>query len=280
LIKDAPDLAPGALGGRNMYFGVREHAMGAVLNGMALFGGFIPYGGTFLIFSDYMRPSIRLAALMGLKVVYVFTHDSIGLGEDGPTHQPIEHLAALRAIPHLTVIRPADAAETAEAWRYAIGEAKGPVALVLTRQKLPLLDRRELNPADGLKHGGYVLADAGDDAPELILIASGSEVHLVLEARRLLQEEGIRTRVVSMPSMEVFAGQPQAYRDSVLPPAAPLRLAVEAGQPMAWYRWVGDRGGVIGIERFGASAPYQRLFEEYGLTPERIVSRARELLAR
>ena len=254
--------------------------MGTVLNGMALFGGFIPYGGTFLIFSDYMRPSIRLAALMGVKVIYVFTHDSIGLGEDGPTHQPIEHLSALRAIPNLTVIRPADAAETAEAWRFAIGRGRGPVALVLTRQKLPILDRQVLASAKGVERGGYVLADAGRDAPGLILISSGSEVHVTLEARRLLEEEGVPTRVVSMPSLEVFAEQPQAYRDTVLPPEVPWRLAVEASQPMAWYRWVGDRGGVVGIDGFGASAPYQRLLEEYGFTAEHIVSRARELLAR
>jgi transketolase len=276
IIKGAPDLGPGALDGRNMYFGVREHGMGAVMNGMALHGGFIPYGGTFLVFSDYMRPTIRLAAMMGLRVVYVFTHDSIGLGEDGPTHQPVEMLATLRAIPNLVVIRPGDATETAEAWRIALERRDGPVALVLTRQKVPTLDRDSLAPAAGVQRGGYVLADADDTA--VILIATGSELSLALEARQQLSEHGVTARVVSMPSQELFAAQPAAYRDQVLPPGVTARLAVEAAHPMAWYRWVGSRGDVIGIERFGASAPHQQLFEVYGFTVDAVVARARALL--
>jgi len=278
LVKDAPPLAPGALGGHNIHFGIREHAMGAVLNGMALHGGFRPYGGTFLVFSDYMRPAIRLAAMMGLDVIYVFTHDSIGLGEDGPTHQPIEMLASLRAIPNLTVVRPADASETAEAWRLAVRHRGGPVALVLTRQKVPVLDRSDLAPAEQLARGGYVLADAPSGAPAAVILASGSEVSLALKARQLLAADGLGVRVVSMPSMELFAAQPPSYRDQVLPPALPVRLAVEAAHPQPWYRWVGDRGEVVGIERFGASAPYQRLFREFGFTAEAVADRVRTML--
>ena len=265
-------------GGRNLHFGVREHGMGAALNGMALHGGVVPYGATFLIFSDYMRPSIRLAALMHRHVLYVFTHDSIGLGEDGPTHQPIETLAALRAIPGLTVIRPADAAETVEAWRTAMLHRHGPVALALTRQKVPLLDRTRFGPADGVARGGYILADAEGGRPQVILLASGSEVQIAIEARDRLAAEDIRVRVVSMPSLELFARQPSAYRAQVLPPEVRARVAIEAAHPMPWYRWVGDRGSVIGIERFGASAPFQRIFEEYGLTPGHMVERAKQLL--
>ncbi|HWP37680.1 MAG TPA: transketolase [Gemmatimonadales bacterium] len=276
LIKGAVALGPGQLGGRNMFFGIREHAMGAVLNGMALHGGFLPYGGTFLIFSDYMRPAIRLAGLMGVHVIYVFTHDSIGLGEDGPTHQPVEQLSALRAIPNLTVIRPADAAETVEAWRVAVRHARGPVALALTRQKVPALDRRDGVPAADLARGAYVLADG--PAPEALVLASGSEVSIALEARQLLANEGISVRVVSMPSHELFSAQPAAYRDRVLPPAVPVRVAVEAAHPMSWYRWVGERGAVIGLERFGASAPYQTIYRELGLTAERVAAKVRELL--
>ncbi|MFQ6046208.1 MAG: transketolase [Gemmatimonadales bacterium] len=280
LIEGVEDLGRDAPGGRNMYFGVREHGMGAVLNGMALHGGLIPYGGTFLIFSDYMRPSIRLAALMGIKVIYVFTHDSIGLGEDGPTHQPVEQLAGLRAIPNLTVIRPADAPETVQAWRVALEHDGGPVAMVLTRQKVPSVDRGSGGGAEGLRRGGYVLREASKGTPDLILMASGSEVHPVLEARELLESEGIRTRVVSMPAPDVFALQSAGYRDQVLPPTVSARLAVEAAHPMPWYRWVGDRGAVLGITRFGASAPYQTLFREYGFSPAAIAARARTLLAR
>jgi transketolase len=277
LIKGAPALEAGALGGHNIHFGIREHGMGAVLNGMALHGGFRPYGGTFLVFSDYMRPSIRLAAMMGLDVTYVFTHDSIGLGEDGPTHQPIEMLASLRAIPNLTVVRPADASETVEAWRLAVRGCGGPVALVLTRQKLPVLDRNRLAPADGLARGGYVLADASDGAPVAVILASGSEVSLALEAQEQLAAEGVPVRIVSMPSLELFAAQPQSYRDEVLPPAVTARLAVEAAHPQPWYRWVGDRGAVLGIERFGASAPYERLFQEFGFTAGAVAQRVRAM---
>lgn len=277
-ILDAPDLTPSALGGRNVRFGVREHGMAAELNGMALHGGFIPYGGTFLIFSDYMRPSIRLAAMMGVHVVYVFTHDSIGLGEDGPTHQPIEMLSSLRAIPNITVVRPADAQETVEAWRLAIEHGDGPVALVLTRQNLPTLDRNVFGSAVGVRRGAYVLAEAGSGVPRAVLLASGSEVTPALGAREILEQEGVPVRVVSVPSQEVFARQPSEYRDEVLPPDVPFRVAVEAAQPMSWYRWVGDRGDVIGIERFGASAPAKRLFQEFGFTPEAVADRVRRLL--
>ncbi|HYK82998.1 MAG TPA: transketolase [Gemmatimonadales bacterium] len=272
------DVAAGRWGARNIHFGIREHAMGAMLNGLLLHGGVRPVGSTFLIFSDYMRPSIRLAALSGLTAIYVFTHDSIGLGEDGPTHQPIEHLASLRAIPHLTVIRPADATEVVEAWRAALLERAGPVALVLTRQKVPVIDRARYAPANGLRLGAYVLADAPGGAPAVILIGAGSEVGLVLAAYEQLRAAGIAARAVSMPSIELFARQPQEYRDAVLPPAVGARLAVEAASPAPWYRWVGDRGAVLGIERFGASAPYQRIYQEFGLTVDAVVRRAKQLL--
>jgi transketolase len=260
---------------RNIRFGVREHAMGAMLNGLALHGGFIPYGGTFLTFSDYMRPAIRLAALMQTHVVYVFTHDSVWLGEDGPTHQPVEHVAALRAIPGLTVIRPSDATETAAAWRYAV-QADGPVALILTRQNIEVLDRTEYPAADSLTKGAYILADDAD--PDLILIASGSEVPVVLAARQVLAEEGIAARVVAMPSWELFEAQPQDYRDAVLPPAVTARLAVEAGVSMGWARYVGPAGDVVALDRFGASAPYQVLMEQWGYTGPAVAARARTLL--
>jgi transketolase len=266
--------------GRNMHFGIREHAMGAAMNGMALHGGIIPYGGTFLIFSDYMRPPMRLAALMKQHVIYVFTHDSIGLGEDGPTHQPIEQLAALRAIPGFTLFRPADANETAEAWAAAIETTHAPVALVLTRQNVPTLDRSKLGAASGLARGGYILADAEGGDPEVVLIASGSEVHIVLDARDRLEKEGVRARVVSMPSIERFEAQPREYRDSVLPPEARKRIAMEAAATMPWYRVVGDQGFVIGLDHFGASAPYQKLYQEFGLTPEHAVQKALEMLGR
>ncbi len=278
MVKGAPNLGPGSLGGRNIYFGIREHGMGAVMNGMALHGGIIPYGGTFLIFSDYMRPSIRLAALMGLQVIYVFTHDSIGLGEDGPTHQPIETLAALRAIPNLVVIRPADAPETAEAWRVAMQRSNGPVALSLTRQKVPTLERDPVAPVSELHRGAYVLSDC-DGEPDLILMASGSEVAVALEAKQALGDD-VATRVVSFPSHELFEEQPASYRDEVLPPSVTARVAVEAGHPMPWYRWVGTGGDIIGIDRFGASAPADRLFAEFGFTAENVVARARAVLER
>jgi transketolase len=279
LIKGEGDFSADDRAARNLRFGVREHAMGGVLNGMALHGAVRPYGATFLIFSDYMRPAIRLAALMRRRVIYVFTHDSIGLGEDGPTHQPVEMLPSLRAVPGLLVVRPADANETAYAWRLALERADGPVALVLTRQALPTLDRTTLGAAEGLLKGGYVLADPAGGPPQAIVLASGSEVTLALAAQRLLAQEGIRARVVSMPCPEVFALQPPAYRKKVLPPELTARLAVEAAHPQSWYRWVGDAGDVLGLERFGASAPAKRLFAELGFTPEAVVERVRALLA-
>ena len=258
--------------GRNFHYGVREHAMGAVLNGITLHRGFMPFGGTFLIFSDYMRPSIRLAALTRLKPIYVFTHDSIGLGEDGPTHQPIEQLATLRAIPNMTVIRPSDPTEVVEAWRAAITHRDGPVALVLTRQKMAVVDRAKYAPAAGLHQGGYVLADS--PKPDVVLMATGSEVELVLGAYERLKADGRRPRAVSMPCLEYFAKQSQEYRDSVLPPGVP-RIAVEAAAPQSWYRWTGEHGVIMGIERFGESAPYQRIYKEFGLTVDDVVAEAR-----
>ena len=265
--------------GRNLHFGVREHAMGAIVNGLAAHGGFIPYGSTFLIFSDYMRPPIRLAALMGLHVVHVFTHDSIALGEDGPTHQPVEQLAALRAIPNLIVIRPGDANETAVAWRVAVETRDRPVVLVLSRQDLPTLDRSRYAPADGLRRGAYVLSDAAEGKPALILIASGSEVGLIVAAAQRLQAQGIAVRCVSMPSWELFDALPQLERDAVLPPLVSARLAVEAGVAQGWHRYVGAAGDVMSVERFGASAPAEVLLREYGFSVESVCARAKTLLA-
>jgi len=279
ILQDAAPLSRDDYGGRNLYFGIREHGMGSIANGMALHGGFIPYAATFLVFSDYMRPPIRLAAMMGLQVIYVFTHDSIGVGEDGPTHQPIEMLAALRAIPNLAVIRPADAAETVEAWRAAMNNRGGPVALSLTRQKLPILDRSQLGPATELARGGYVLAEADGGKPDAILMASGSEVHVALEAHRGLMQRGVPARVVSMPCLEYFAAQPASYRDAVLPPDVRVRVAVEAAHPMSWYRWLGDAGAVVCLDHFGASAPAQRLFDEFGITGDAVVERVLRALA-
>src|SRR6266498_7677 len=263
--------------GRNLHFGVREHGMAASLNGMAAHGGIIPFGSTFLIFSDYMRPSIRLAALMELGVIYVFTHDSIALGEDGPTHQPVEQLAALRAIPRLIVIRPGDANETAVAWRVALETRDRPVLLVLSRQDVSTLDRSRYAPADGLRRGAYVLCDARDGKPDLILIASGAEVGLIVAAAERLGAEGIAVRCVSMPSWELFDALAQADRDAVLPPAVRARLAVEAGAPQGWHRYVGGAGAVLGVERFGASAPGEVVLREYGFTVEEVCKRARAL---
>lgn len=264
--------------GRNFHFGIREHGMGAIMNGMALHGGVRPYGATFLIFSDYMRPALRLAAIMEQPTIYVFTHDSIGLGEDGPTHQPVEQLSTLRAIPNFTVIRPADASETAEAWRAAIKHTSGPVALVLTRQKLGFIDRDEYADARLLARGAYVLREASGGIPAIVLVASGSEVALVIEAQSLLEAEGIAARAVSMPSHELFAAESADYRAGVFPQGIP-RIAVEAAHPMSWYRWAGDNGVVLGLERFGASAPFARLYEELGLTVDKIVATARQLVA-
>lgn len=273
------DLLADNPGGRIIHFGVREHAMGALMNGMALHGGVRPFGGTFLIFSDYMRPAIRLAALMGLPVIYVFTHDSIGLGEDGPTHQPVEQLAALRAIPGLLDLRPADGPETVEAWRAALRHRNGPSFLSLTRQTVPVIDRGPGHAsADGLHRGGYVLRESPTGAPDAVIIASGSEVGVALEAREALAADGIGTRVVSLPSWRLFGDQPAGYRDEVLPPGAP-RVSVEAGSTMGWGRWVGDDGTAIGIDRFGASAPSPEMYRRYGITAAAVGDAVRSALA-
>lgn len=277
-IADSPAFEKGSPQGRNFHFGVREHAMGAAVNGMALYGGVIPYGGTFLIFSDYMKPAIRIAALSHIPSIYVFTHDSIGLGEDGPTHQPIEHLAALRAVPNMTVIRPADANETVEAWKYVLTHRNGPVALVLTRQSLPTLDRSLVDSASELAKGAYVLSDFGDREPSLILMASGSEVSLVYGAAARLAAEGVNVRTVSFPSWELFEQQDEAYREAVLPKRVSKRLAVEAGASLGWERYVGTQGAVLSMERFGASAPGKILFEKFGFTVENVIEKAKELL--
>jgi transketolase len=264
--------------GRNIYFGVREHGMGAILNGLAAHGGAVPFGATFLIFSDYMRPPIRLAAMMKLHVIYVFTHDSIALGQDGSTHQPVEQLAGLRAVPGLTVIRPGDANETAVAWRVALEAGDRPVALVLTRQNVRTLDRSECAAADGLRRGAYVLTDASNGGPDVILIATGSEVGLIMAARQMLQDRNVIARVVSMPSWDLFDAQPQSYRDQVLLPAVHARLAVEAGAAQGWHRYVGDRGDVLGVDRYGASAPGDVVMREYGFIAENVCKRAMALL--
>jgi transketolase len=282
-IKDGGSFEAGSYDGRILHFGVREHAMGSTLTGMSLNGGLIPFGGTFLTFSDYMRPAIRLAALSEVQVIYVFTHDSVGLGEDGPTHQPIEHVAALRTIPHLFVIRPADPAEVSEAWRIAILRRDAPTALALTRQKVPVIDRQRFAAAEGVRRGGYVLAEAetADGAvttPKLILIATGSEVSLALDARETLQTEGTPTRVVSLPCFELFEEQTQEYRDEVLPPAVTARVSIEAGVCQGWDRYVGAKGAIICLDRFGGSAPGEVALRELGFSVENVLSHARSLL--
>jgi transketolase len=266
--------------GRNIAFGIREHAMGSIVNGIGVHGGCVkPYGSTFLIFSDYMRPAVRLSALMGLPVVWVWTHDSVGLGEDGPTHQPVETYAALRAIPNLWFMRPADANETAWAWKVALDRRDGPVALSLSRQKVPTLDRAELAPAAGVERGAYTLWESSS-SPDLILIATGAEVGVTLEAGRKLAADGTAVRVVSMPCWELFELQPQSYRDDVLPPEVGARLAVEPGVALGWKQWVGDRGDVISIEHFGASAPGTTVLEQFGYNLDNITARAAALLER
>jgi transketolase len=261
--------------GRTLHFGVREHAMGAILNGIVLHGPTRPYGGTFLVFSDYMRPAVRLAALMRLPVTYVWTHDSIGLGEDGPTHQPIEHLATLRAIPNLVIIRPGDANETAAAWRAILERSDGPVGLALTRQNLPVLEGTSQLATEGVRRGGYVLADASSGEPQVVLIATGSELQLAVEARKILEADGVGARVVSMPSVELFDAQDETYRNEVIPPAVRARVAVEAAVAQTWHRFVGDVGEIVSIEHYGASADYQTLFREFGFTAEAVVHAAR-----
>lgn len=278
VIKEAGNFLPGTYEGRNIWFGVREFAMGAALNGMALHGGVKVYGGTFFVFSDYVRPAIRLSALMKQPVVYVFTHDSIAVGEDGPTHEPIEQLASLRAMPGLNVLRPADAVETNEAWKYAVSRTDEPTVLVLTRQNLPVLPETLEKAAEGVSKGGYVLADAPSVKPQLILIATGSEVSLVMQAREQLLSRGVETRVVSLPSWNLFERQSKEYRDSVIPQDVKARVAVEMGSPMGWDRYAGDGGIVIGINQFGASAPGDRIMKEYGFTVENVVAQAEKLL--
>lgn len=269
---------PWGYAGANMAFGVREHAMGGIINGMALHRGLIPFGSTFLVFSDYMRPAIRLAALTGLHVIYVFTHDSICLGQDGPTHQPIEHISSLREMPGLTVIRPADANETAEAWKTALTRKHGPVAIVLSRQKLPVIDRDRFAPASGLQKGAYVLADPAQGRPEIILIATGSEVRIAFDAYEQLTSGGIKARLVSMPSWELFEEQPEDYRRNVLPLDIKKRISIEAGSTHCWYKYLGLEGRALGIDRFGASAPEEVLLEKFGFTAENIINTAREML--
>lgn len=276
-LKDFGEFQRGSYTGRNIRFGVREHSMGSLLNGIALTDGMIPYGGTFLLFSEYMRPPIRLAAIMGIRPIFVYTHDSIGLGEDGPTHQPIEQLASLRSIPNITVIRPADANEVAVAWRFAIEHTTGPVVLALTRQKVPLIDRTKYAQADNLTKGAYVLAEYGS-VPEILLIGTGSEVQHVVGAYEQLVKERITVRVVSMPSWELFERQPKEYRESVLPTSTKRRLAVEAGSPIGWHKYVGDSGAVMGITTFGHSAPVDVVMKQYGFTAENVYKKAKEML--
>ncbi len=271
------DFERGSYGGRNFHFGIREHAMGAALNGMVLHGGLRPFGATFFIFSDYMRPPVRLAALMRINPIYVWTHDSVGLGEDGPTHQPIEQLASLRAMPNMTIMRPADANETAICWRQAMEHRDGPVGLALTRQKLPVLDAESTK---GARNGGYILVRESKNPPDIILIGTGSEVSLCIEAAKLLEGQGVSTRVVSLPCWQIFSRQTQAYRDEVLPPSVTARLAVEAASPFGWKEYVGDKGGVVGIDHFGASAPAEIIFKEFGFTPQRVSERALALIGR
>jgi transketolase len=279
-IQNSQAFEPSDRTGRNFHFGVREHGMGSIVNGMALHKGVIPFGATFFVFSDYMRPAVRVSALSHVPSIWVWTHDSIGLGEDGPTHQPVEQLAALRAMPGLMLIRPADANETSEAWKVAIHRRNGPTALVLTRQACPVLDRSQYAPASGLQKGAYVLADLGKGKPQLILMASGSEVGLIVEAGQKLAEENIAVRLVSFPSWELFEGQSEAYQEEVLLPDVTKRLAVEAGVSMGWERWLGSEGKMIGLNHFGASAPYKTLFEKFGFTVANVVEQARDVLGK
>jgi transketolase len=280
LVKSAGSFLRDTPGGRHLHFGVREHAMGSIANGIAYHGGLLVFCGTFFVFSDYMRPAVRLAALSELPVVYVWTHDSIALGEDGPTHQPVEHLASLRAMPNLVVLRPADATETVVAWQVALARRHGPTAVVLTRQKVPVLDRAVHASAEGVRRGAYVLADAPGGPPELLLIGTGAEVHLALAAQAALGQAGVRARVVSMPSWELFQDEPAEYRETVLPRAVLRLLAVEAGATLGWERWVGTAGAVVGLDRFGASAPGEVVLKELGFTVEHVLARARALLGR
>jgi transketolase len=277
VLKDAGSFEGQGGTGRNIHFGVREHAMAGIANGIAYHGGLRPFTATFFAFTDYMRPSVRLAAMNHLPVVHVWTHDSIGLGEDGPTHQPVEHLMAMRTIPNLHVVRPADATESTEAWRYALERKKGPTGLVLTRQKVPTLDRSKLGAASGVHQGAYVLSEAKGGTPKVILIATGSEVQLALGAQEQLEKDGTPTRVVSMPCMEAFRAQPKSVRDQVLPPSVTARVSIEAGITHGWQEWVGEKGATVGVDTFGASAPDKVLFEQYGLTVAHVVKAAKSV---
>ncbi len=277
IMKDRGDFGANDYTGHNMHFGIREHAMGAICSGMALHGGVIPYAATFLAFYDYMRPPVRLAAMMGIRVIYLFTHDSIGVGEDGPTHQPIEHILGLRSVPNLVTLRPADATETVEAWKIALQRVKGPTALVLSRQGVPVLDRSNLAAADGVQRGGYVLWESSP-SPEVIIIATGSEVHIALQAAQRLEGNGIKTRVISMPSWELFENQSKEYRNKVLPPHIRARVSIEAGTPLGWERYAGIDGIIIGVPRFGASAPMKVIYEKLGLTAQQVIDAAMRLL--
>ncbi|MEE8357068.1 MAG: transketolase [Anaerolineales bacterium] len=277
-IEGIPDFQVGQYQGRNFHFGVREHGMGAVINGMAYHGGIIPYGGTFLVFSDYMRPAIRISAFSHIQSIWVFTHDSIGVGEDGPTHQPVEHLTALRAIPNLVVLRPGDANEVAQSWAIALRRKDGPTVMALSRQSMSVLDRSLYSPAEGVERGAYVLIDIGEQDPDLILMASGSEVDLIIKAGQKLAAEGINVRLVSFPSWELFRKQDQVYQDLVLNPDLKARLAVEAGISLGWREWVGDLGIIMAVDRYGASAPAGQIYEEFGLTVENVIKRSEKLL--
>ncbi|MCW8805680.1 MAG: transketolase, partial [Ignavibacteriaceae bacterium] len=278
-IKESTNFSAENRNGRNFHFGIREHAMGGILNGMALYGGIIPYGGTFMVFSDYMRPSIRLASISGVRTIYIFTHDSVGLGEDGPTHQPIEHLAALRSIPGVVVIRPADANETVQAWKVAIEHKSSPVALALTRQKIPVFDREKFGPAENLSKGAYILVENAAE-PEVIIMASGSEVSVAVDVYNVLQSQGIKTRVVSFPSWELFEAQSDKYKESVLPKSVKARISIEAQVAQGWEKYLGEHGEAVSIETFGASAPYEIIFKEYGFTGEAVVKKVKSLIAK
>jgi transketolase len=277
-LEGIPDFQVGQYQGRNFHFGVREHGMGTIINGMAYHGGIIPYGGTFLVFSDYMRPAVRISALSHLQSIWVYTHDSIGVGEDGPTHQAVEHLIALRAIPNLVVLRPGDANEAAQSWAIALRRKDGPTVMALSRQSMSVLDRSLYSPAEGVERGAYILADIGDLDPDMILMASGSEVDLIINAGEKLAAEGINVRLISFPSWELFRKQDQVYQDSVLNPDIKARMAVEAGISMGWREWVGDLGIIMAVDRYGASAPAGQIYEEFGLTVENVINQANLLL--
>jgi transketolase len=280
LIKNSSDFGPDHYAARNLRFGVREHAMAGIVNGLALHGGIRSYGATFLVFYDYMRPAVRLAGMMNLPSIFIFTHDSVGLGEDGPTHQPIEQIFGLRSVPNLTCIRPCDQNEVVEAWRIALKNQDGPTCILLTRQPLPVLDRNKYAPAVSLQRGAYILSDRGDGNPDVLLMSTGSEVHVVLEAQKQLAEQGVWARVVAMPSWEIFMKQTRSYRESVLPPTVKARVAIEAGSTLGWERWVGTDGAVIGLDHFGASAPWKTLYQEFGLTAENVAKTAVEVIQR